>query len=126
MRIAISSSGKNIDSKIYEKFERCDFFLIVDLEHNSALPITNISKERPHEIGGKIGHSIAKLGIDTIITTDIGPSAFEIFKKYGIKIYRAEGIVEDAIRRLKLGKLSEIKKATVPNYLVWKKNMSSR
>jgi len=122
MIMAISSSGKGIDSNIYTKFERCNFFLIVDMEHNTALPITNMARERPHEIGGKVGKLIAKLGIDVIITTDIGPRAFEIFKQNEIKIYRAEGIIEDAIRQLKKGNLSELTKATLPRYLDWKKN----
>jgi predicted Fe-Mo cluster-binding NifX family protein len=122
MILAISSSGKGIDSNIYSKFERCNFFLIVDLDNNTALPITNISRERPHEIGSKVGKFIAKLGIDVIITTDIGPRAFEIFKQNEMKIYRAEGIIEEAIKQLKKEKLPEITKATLPRYLDWKKN----
>jgi len=121
MIMAISSYGKGIDSKIYPKFERCSFFLIVDLEHNTALPITNIAKKTPHEIGGKVGKLIAKLGIDVIITTDIGPKAFEIFKQNEIKIYRAEGIIEDSIRQIKKGNLLELTKATLPRYSNWKK-----
>ena len=124
MIIAISATGKDIDKKIYSKFERCDRFLIVDLEKNTLLPITNKAKERPCEIGGPVGHLISKVGVDTIITTDIGPRAFEIFKQNEIKIYRAEGIIEDAIKQLELGKLSEITKATVPRYIDWKKNKS--
>ena len=123
MIMAISSSGKGIDSSIYTKFERCNFFLIVDMEHNTALPITNMAKETPHEIGGKVGKLIAKLGIDVIITTDMGPRAFEIFKQNEIKIYRAEGIIEDAIRQLKKGNLSELTKATLPRYSDWKKKV---
>jgi len=121
MIIAISATGKDIDKKIYSKFERCDCFLIIDLEKNTLLPITNKAKDRPHEIGGPIGHLISKVGVDTIITTDIGPRAFEIFKQNEIKIYRAEGIIEDAIKQLEMGKLSEITKATVPRYSDWKK-----
>jgi len=111
MIIAISATGKDIDKKIYTKFERCDCFLIVDLENNTVLPITNKAKDRPCEIGG-----------DTIITTDIGPRAFDIFKQNEIKIYRADGIIEDAIKQLESGKLSEITKPTVPRYSDWKKN----
>ena len=95
----------------------------MDLEHNTALPITNIARDRPHEIGGKVGKLIAKLGIDVILTTDIGPRAFEIFNQNEMKIYRAEGIIEDAIRQLKKGKLLEITKATLPRYSDWKKNI---
>lgn len=122
MIIAVSSYGKGINSKIYPKFERCSFFLIIDLDRDAALPITNVSKDRPHEIGGKVGKLIAKLGIDVIITTDIGPRAFEIFKQHKIKIFRAEGIIDDSIKQLKLKKLSELTKATIPIYSDWKKN----
>ena len=122
MKIAISSSNKDIGSGIYTKFERCNIFLIVDLDQNIVTPITNKAKESPHEIGGAIGHMITKYKIDAIITTDIGPSAFKIFKQNEIKVYQAEGIIEDAINKLRLGELSEITKATVPRYSYWKKN----
>jgi predicted Fe-Mo cluster-binding NifX family protein len=121
MKIAISSIGRGLESSIDVKFERCHFFLILDLEKNSLLPIENKSKNRPHEIGSMVGHLIAKVGIGSVITIDIGPSAFDVFKRHGIRVYRAEGIVEDAILHLKQGKLKEITKATVPRYLEWKK-----
>ena len=121
MKIAISATGRGLDSNIDVKFERCSFFLILDIEKNSLLSFENKTKDRPHEIGGTIGQLIANEGIDTVITSDIGPSAFDIFKRYGIKVYQADGIVEDAVRRLKEGKLAEITKATVPRYSDWKK-----
>ncbi|UCB59518.1 MAG: NifB/NifX family molybdenum-iron cluster-binding protein [Thermoplasmatales archaeon] len=110
-----------MESSIDVKFEKCHFFLILDLGKNSLLPIENKSKDRPHEIGGMVGHLITNEGINSVITIDIGPSAFDIFKRHGIKVYRAKGIVEDAVRHLKQGKLTEITKATVPRYLEWKK-----
>ena len=121
MIIAVSATGKDIDKKIYSKFERCNCFLIVDKEKNTVLPITNKAKERPREIGGPIGHLMSKVEVDNIITTDIGPRAMEIFKQHEIKVYRSEGIIEDAIKQLELGRLSEITKATVPRYTDWKK-----
>ena len=121
MKIAINATGRGLDSKIDAKFERCKFFLILDIEKNSLLSFENETKDRPHEIGGTIGPLIIKEGIDTVITKDIGPTAFDIFKRYGIKIYQAEGIVEEAVRRLKEGKLKELTKPTVPRYSDWKK-----
>jgi len=81
----------------------------------------NKTKNHPHEIGGTIGPLIAKEGIDTVITKDIGPRAFDIFKNNGIKIYQAEGIIENAVFLLKEGKLKELTKPTVPRYQEWKK-----
>jgi len=86
MIIAISATGKDVDKKIYSKFERCNCFLIVDIEKNTVLPITNKAKEKPREIGGPIGHLISKIGVDNIITTDIGPRAMEIFKQHEIML----------------------------------------
>ncbi len=121
MKIAISATGRGLDSNIDAKFERCKFFLILDIEKNSLLSFENKTKDRPREIGGTIGPLIAKEGIDTVITSDIGPSAFDIFKKKEIKIYQAKGIVEEAVRHLKEGKLEELTKPTVPRYSDWKK-----
>ena len=121
MKIAISATGRGLDSKIDVKFERCKIFLILNIEKNSLLFFENKTKDRPREIGGTIGPLILKEGIDTVITKDIGPTAFDIFKRYGIKIYQAEGIVIEAVRRLNEGKLKELTKPTVPSYSDWKK-----
>ena len=125
MKIAISATGKGLDNNIYTKFERCNFFLILDTEKNTLLSLENKTKDRPREIGGTIGQLIANEGVDTVIVSDIGPSAFEVFKQHGIKIYRAKGIVEDVVQHLKEGKLVEITKATVPRYSDWKKKNKS-
>ena len=37
MKIAISATGKGLDSNVYTKFERCHFFLILDIEKNSLV-----------------------------------------------------------------------------------------
>ena len=121
MKIAISTNGRGLDSNIDVKFERCNCFLIIHLEKNILKPIDNKIKDRPHEIGSTVGKLITKEEINSVIAADIGPSAFDIFKRHGIRIYQAKGTVEDAIRLYKNGKLTEITKPTVPRYLEWKK-----
>ncbi|KYK27802.1 hypothetical protein AYK20_02145 [Thermoplasmatales archaeon SG8-52-1] len=121
MKIAVSATGRGLDSNIDAKFERCRFFLILDIEKNTLLSFVNKTKDRPREIGYTIGQLIANEGIDIIITSEIGPSSFDIFKRYNIKVYKAQGVIEDAIRSLKEGKLKELTKATVPKYSEWKK-----
>jgi predicted Fe-Mo cluster-binding NifX family protein len=114
MKIVISADGRGLDSKICATFHRCPFFLIKDMEKNSLKALENTTKDRPGEIGATVGQIISNQGIDTVITSDIGPKAFEIFERYAIKVYQAEGIIEDAIRQLEKGKLPEITKATLP------------
>jgi predicted Fe-Mo cluster-binding NifX family protein len=114
MKIVISASGRDIESDICETFHRCPFFLIIDTKTNTQRTLENTTRERPSEIGATVGQIVANEGIDSGITTNIGPRAFEIFNQYGIKIYQAEGKVNDAIRQLEEKKLSEITKATIP------------
>ena len=80
MKICISSTGNTIEySNIDTTIHRCAFFLIVDKKANSLKAIYNTIRERPDEIGAMVGQIVANEGIDAVITTDIGPRAFEIF-----------------------------------------------
>ena len=99
MKICISSTGNTIEySNIDTTIHRCTFFLIVDTKTNSQKAIYNTIRESPSEIGAMVGQIVANEGIDAVITTDIGPRAFEIFKRYGIKVYQAKGKITVAIK----------------------------
>ena len=117
MKIGISSTGKTIEeSDIDTTIHRCAFFLIIDKKTNSQKAIINTIRDSPSEIGAMVGQVVANEGIDAVITTDIGPRAFEIFERYGIKVYHAKGKIKDAIKQFEEGKLKEITKATVPRF----------
>ena len=117
MKIGISATGRTIEeSDIDTTIHRCAFFLIIDTKTNSLKALINTIRGRPSEIGAMVGQIVANEGIDAVITIDIGPRAFEMFERYGIKVYRAEGKINDAIQQLEEGKLSEITKATIPMY----------
>ena len=113
MKIVISATGRDIESNIDKTFHRCPFYLIVDTETNSQKSFENTKRELPDEIGAFVGQFVADEGIDTVLTTHIGPKALGIFKQYGIKVFQAQGKISDAVQRFKEGKLSEIKKATI-------------
>ncbi len=115
MNIVISANGRDTNSNINETFHRCPFFLIFDTKTNSIKILENTTRDRPSEIGATVGQIVANEGIDTVIASNIGPRAFEIFERYGIKIYQAEGKIKDAIQQLKKEKLSEITKPTILN-----------
>lgn len=117
MKICISSTGNTTEySNIDTTIHRCAFFLIVDKKTNSQKAIYNTIRESPSEIGAMVGQIVANEGIDAVITTDIGPRAFEIFERYGIKVYHAKGKITDAIKQFEQGTLKEITKATVVRF----------
>jgi len=116
MKIVISSTGRDIESNIDATFGRALFFLIVDTKTKKVKVIENKARDRPSGVGITAVNTVEKEGIDAVITADIGPLAFEIFEQGGVKIYKAEGKINDAIRLFEEGKLSEITKATRPKY----------
>lgn len=116
MKIAVGATGRDMESNIDATFGRAPFFLIVDTKTKEEKVIVNKVIDRPNGVGITVANIVEKEGIDAVITTDIGPLAFETFDQGGIKIYKAEGKINNAIRLFEEGKLSEIKKATVPKY----------
>ena len=113
MKIVISATGKDNESNIDETFHRCPFFLIIDTKTNSQKALINTAKDSRREIGAMVGQIVANKGIDAVITINIGPRAFDIFETYGIKIYKAEGKIKNAIQQYTKEKLSEITKPTI-------------
>ena len=113
MKIAISATGRDLESNVATRFGRCPFFLIVDIKTKEVKAIVNEVRDHPSGIGVTVGNVVENEGIDAIITIDIGPKTFEIFDRGGIKIYQAEGKIKDAVRQFEEGKLPEITKPTV-------------
>jgi len=116
MKIVISATGRDKESNIDATFGRARFFLIMDTETKKIKVIENKARDRPSGVGITAVNTVEKEGIDAVITADIGPLAFETFEQSGVKIYKAEGKINDAIRLFEESKLSEITKATKPKY----------
>jgi predicted Fe-Mo cluster-binding NifX family protein len=116
MKIVISATGRDKESNIDAIFGRALFFLIVDTNTKKVKVIENKVRDRPNGVGITAVNTVESEGIDAVITKDIGPLAFKTFEQSGVKIYKAEGKINDAIRLFEEGKLSEIKKATKPKY----------
>ena len=116
MKILISATGKDIESNIDAKFGRAPFFLIVGPKIEGVKVIENKARDRSSGVGITSANVVLNEGIDAVITKDIGPEAYKVFKSCRIKIYQAEGKIKDAIQDFKEGKLSEITKATVQKY----------
>ena len=112
MKIAISSTGKDLESEVDAKFGRCPYFLIVEIENKeikNVQAIKNTAAGQRGQAGITSAEIIAKEKVETLITTNLGPRAFSIFEQFEIKIYQGEGKINDVIQRFIKGELVEIK-----------------
>ena len=117
MKICISSTGKNLDAIVDQRFGRCQYFLIVDTETMKVKTISNESTLSSGGAGIQAAQIVAKEGIDSVISGNIGPNAFSILQAAGIKVYTgAEGTIKDAIENYKKGKLKQTGSANVESH----------
>lgn len=123
MKIAISSKGKDLDSEVDSRFGRCPYFLIVDIESMSFEAISNESAMASGGAGIQAAQTIAKAEVETVLTGNIGPNAFQTLKAAGIKVITgASGTVGDAVEKYKNAELEETKAPTVGSRFGTKEN----
>jgi predicted Fe-Mo cluster-binding NifX family protein len=117
MKIAFSSTGKDLDSEIDPRFGRCAYFLIVNLDDMSFEAIENESMSLGGGAGIQSGQFIANTGASVLITGNVGPNASRTLNAAGIDvIVGVSGPIRDAIERYKRGELSRTDQANVPDH----------
>ena len=120
MRLAISSTGKNLDSNLDPRFGRAAYFILLDLETMDFNAVENTQNlNLPQGAGIQAGKAIADHQVDALITGHCGPKAFKVLQKAGVKIVTgAGGTVADAIDQFKKGELEVASEADVEGHWV--------
>ena len=112
MKIAISSEGKTIDNSLDTRFGRCEYFQIHETGSENILILENKGHVATGGAGIAAAQQIIDEGIDIIITGSLGPNAFELIDKAGIKAYKCDSIsVKAALEKYNKGELLELKEA---------------
>ncbi len=115
MKIAITSIGSEIESKVDSRFGRCDYFFIYDTETEKTESIKNEGSGAMGGAGVISAQTIINRGIDILITGNVGPNAFHTLTAGGVKIYGgATGTVREAIKKYEKGELNELSSSSVP------------
>ena len=117
MKIAISSTGKNLESEIDAKFGRCSYFLIVEINDKKIINVKAIKNIAAGQMGGagiSAAEIVANENVNAVITANLGPRAFSVFEQFGIKIYHGQGKIKNVIQNFIKEKLTEITDSTGP------------
>ena len=111
MKIAISCQDKGIESIIDQRFGRSKYFLIVDIKDNEIVneeSVLNEGTTQGHGAGIKAAEQIGELGVNVVITGDLGPNATKVLDKLEIKSYHGYGNAKEIIDNFINNKLEEI------------------
>ena len=111
MKIAVSSTGKDIDSTVDPRFGRCAYFIIAEIK-NKKFKVVKTIKNPNVNVGGGAGVSAGQLigneNVKAVITGNTGPRAMDVFTQLKIEVYRATGTVKKAIENFIKNKLQKI------------------
>jgi predicted Fe-Mo cluster-binding NifX family protein len=114
LKVAVSATGENLDAQIDPRFGRCQYFIIVDMDTMDYKALLNESAMSSGGAGIQAAQSVAGMGVEAVITGNVGPNAFQTLSASGIEIITgASGIVRDAIKKYKDGELKETPSPTV-------------
>jgi predicted Fe-Mo cluster-binding NifX family protein len=117
MKIAISSSGKNLNSDLDPRFGRCPYFIIVDPDTMDFETIDNSSAMASGGAGISAAQLIAGKGANMVLTGSCGPNAFEALSGAGIKVITGmSGTLHNAIEKYKSGQLNPISQPDVASH----------
>lgn len=120
MKIAISSTGKTLESEIDARFGRCNYFLIVEVENKKIKNFKAIENTAKAQMGGAgitSSQIVANEKPNAVITVNTGPRAFQVLSQLKIKVYQGKGKIKKVIQEFLDGNLKRIDEATGPMHM---------
>jgi predicted Fe-Mo cluster-binding NifX family protein len=120
MRVAITSQGESLESRLDRRFGRAAFFVAVNTETGEFAVHDNTQNLNAAQGAGiQAGSNVVGLNVEALITGNVGPKAYAVLKAAGIRIYLApDGTVAESLQRFKDGLLDECLSANVAGHWI--------
>ena len=117
MKIAISSTGPDLESEVDPRFGRCQYFMIVDLDDMSFEGVANTNLSQGSGVGIQSSKFVADKGAKAVLTGNVGPKAYQTLLAGGLEIITGvSGIVREAAQQYKNGQLQPANNPNVQSY----------
>ena len=108
MKIAVSSTGTDLDSPIDPRFGRAPYLVVVDPQTLDFEVVDNAANMNAAKGAGiQAAASVSQKGANALLTGHCGPKAFQALTAAGIKVANdVSGTVRDAVASYNDGRLS--------------------
>lgn len=120
MKIAVTAQGNELSSEIDLRFGRAKWLIVVDTETGDFEAHDNVVNLNAAQGAGiQTGQNIVNLGVEAVITGNVGPNACRTLKAGDVKMFLAEKqTVQTAIDSFKSGDLKEVDSANVEGHWI--------
>ncbi len=113
MKIAVSSSGNDLDSQVDPRFGRCAYFVIVETADMSYEAFDNENISLGGGAGIQSSQFVASKDVKAVITGNCGPNAVQTLSVSQVEIFVGHsGTVREVIEKYMKG---NIKSTSTPN-----------
>jgi len=117
MKIAVSSTGPDLNALVDARFGRCQYFIVVDPQTLEFEAVPNPNLAATHGAGIQTAQMVAGKGVTVVLTGNCGPNAFQTLSAAGIQvIVGVSGTVKAAVEKYKKGELQPSSQASVPGH----------
>lgn len=118
MRIAISSEGADLTSRVDPRFGRAKYFIIYDTETKEMEVVGNEQNFQAAQGAGiQSAQNVARQNVQMVISGNLGPKAYMTLSAAGIKAALwANGTVSQAIALAESGELKPTDGANVQGH----------
>jgi len=110
MRIAISSTGSDLDAALDPRFGRTRHLVVCTAGAEAVIHHENpTAADAEHGAGIRTAEFVASLGVQAVISGAVGPKAMQVLRTAGIKAYASTAATaRAALAELRNGKLGEV------------------
>ena len=91
MKVIVSSTGKSVDDTISTVFGRTEFYLLVDTEDFTCESFDNPALNQSSGAGIQASQFVLKKKPGAVISSSIGPNAYEVLSAGSVPCYTATG-----------------------------------
>ncbi|MFZ5918682.1 MAG: NifB/NifX family molybdenum-iron cluster-binding protein [Chloroflexota bacterium] len=114
MKIVVSAQGDTLDSPTSPVFGRCPTYILVESETMQFEAMPNPAMSQGGGAGIQAAQFVVQLGAQAVLTGNLGPNAFDVFRAAGVPGYLIpEGTVRQAVEAFKAGRLQPMGDASV-------------
>ncbi|WP_458012151.1 NifB/NifX family molybdenum-iron cluster-binding protein [Candidatus Solincola sp.] len=114
MKIAVSSTGPDLESAVDPRFGRCAYLLFVDTDTLEFEAVSNPNVSAGGGAGIGTAQMVVDRGAKAVLTGNVGPNAFGVLSQAGIAVYTGvAGTVRQAAENFKSGGMTTASAPTV-------------
>lgn len=102
MKIAVTSTGPDMDSAVDPRFGRCPYLAIVDLESGQLEAVANPFQNASGGAGTQAAQWVVDKGVGALLTGSCGPKASAVLEDADIQVVNGvSGSIREAVENFK-------------------------